>query len=83
MDWITGFLTVLAMERIRRRYWDGWLLGLVSQAFWAYLIVSRRLWGLAPLCLVLTVQYALALRAWRREEHRRSGRQSQRQEWRA
>lgn len=79
MDWITGILTLVAMERIRRRYWDGWALGLVAQACWLWLIWQQRLWGLLPLCLGLIVSYSLALRSWRRDQRmlkRRLGPQS-------
>jgi hypothetical protein len=66
MDWLVGLITITAMELIRRRHWQGWAVGLLGQTFWAALIYQRRLWGLAPLCLVLTIQYALGLRTWRR-----------------
>jgi len=67
MDWLTGGLTIVAMELVARRRWQGWVVALATQALWAWLIVSRELWGLAPLCAVLTWQYASALRRWRRE----------------
>jgi hypothetical protein len=40
MDWLTGAMTVLAMELIGRKYWQGWLVGLVNQFFWLYLIIE-------------------------------------------
>jgi hypothetical protein len=67
MDWLTGGLTVLAMELVGRKRWEGWAVGLVNQAFWAYLIWDRALWGLAPLSAILTWRYTVALLRWRRE----------------
>lgn len=55
------------MELVARRRWEGWLVGLVNQACWALLIWQRELWGLAPLCAVLTWRYAVALYRWRME----------------
>lgn len=66
MDWITGGLTVLAMELVARKMWHGWLVGLLNQVFWVYLVVSRELWGLLPLTAILTWRYAAALVRWRR-----------------
>lgn len=65
MDWITGAMTILAMELLARRDWRGWAVGLCNQLLWAYLIYERRLYGLAPLTIILTWRYAVALRKWR------------------
>lgn len=54
------------MELVARHYWQGWAVGLANQALWGYLIVTRDLWGLAPLCVVLTWRYSAALIRWRR-----------------
>lgn len=67
MDWITGAMTVLAMERIGRKHWAGWLVGLLNQALWAYLIYSRELWGLALLTAILTWRYSVHLYRWKKE----------------
>ena len=67
MDWITGAMTVLSMELLARKRWEGWAVGIVNQSLWAWLIYSRELWGLSPLCLILTWRYAVALRRWTRK----------------
>jgi hypothetical protein len=67
MDWLTGGMTVLAMELIGRKHWQGWAVGLVNQAFWLWLIFTRELWGLLPLTVLLTWRYAAALRRWRKD----------------
>lgn len=66
MDWLTGIITILAMELIARKRWYGWLIGLCNQALWGYLILDRRLWGLAPLCAILAWRYAAAMWRWRK-----------------
>lgn len=43
MDWITGLLTITAMELIGRKYWQGWAVGLLNQFFWLYLIFDKEL----------------------------------------
>jgi nicotinamide riboside transporter PnuC len=68
MDWLTGLMTILAMELLARRDWRGWLVGLLNQFLWAYLIYERRLYGLAPLTIILTWRYLVALCKWRRSD---------------
>lgn len=67
MDWLTGAMTVLAMELVARRRWQGWAVGLVNQAFWLTLIIDRRMWGLLPLTAILGWRYTVALVRWRKE----------------
>lgn len=67
MDWLTAIMTIVSMELVARKSWYGWALGLLNQGLWAYLIVSRELWGIAPLCIVLVWRYTAAMRRWRRE----------------
>lgn len=69
MDWIAGAMTLLAMELIGRKYWQGWLIGLLNQGFWAYLIIDRQLYGLIPLTAVLTWRYGTHLSRWKREAY--------------
>ena len=72
MDWVTGALTILAMELIGRKHWAGWLVGLVNQGFWAYLILDKEMYGLIPLTAILTWRYTSHLMAWKKEALRRS-----------
>lgn len=65
MDWITGLMTVLAMELLARKRWEGWVVGLCNQVLWAWLIYERQLYGLAPLTVILTWRYLVALGKWR------------------
>lgn len=65
MDWITGALTVVAMELVARRRWEGWALALATQGFWLWLVWSNSLWGLLPLTVILSWRYSVALVRWR------------------
>ena len=67
MDWLTGALTIVAMELIGRKMWQGWLVGLLNQVFWAYLIIDHELYGLIPLTAILTWRYSAHLLRWRKE----------------
>lgn len=67
MDWIVSFLTVVSMELIARKRWEGWAVGLVCQAFWLWLVVAGQLWGLVPLVTFLIFRYAVALVKWKGE----------------
>lgn len=66
IDWLTGIMTILAMELVARRHWQGWAVGLANQVLWGVLIWQRELWGLAPLCLILSWRYSVALVRWKR-----------------
>lgn len=37
----------------------------LAQAFWLYLVIDRRMWGLLPLTAILTWRYTVALLKWR------------------
>lgn len=68
MDWITGGLTILAMELVARKDSRGWAVGLANQTLWLWLIVDRRMWGLLPLTVILSWRYTAALLRWRAAE---------------
>ena len=70
MDWLTGAMTLLAMELISRKRWEGWAIGLANQAFWLALIYQRSLYGLLPLTMLLTWRYAVAIKRWRDDDDR-------------
>lgn len=65
LDWVTGAMTLLAMELVARKRWEGWAVGLANQGLWLGLIYTRQLYGLLPLTLLLTWRYAVAIRRWR------------------
>lgn len=67
MDLLTGILTICSVELLARKRWHGWLLGLLNQPCWLWVIYSKGAWGLLPLTLWLTVRYTFALIRWRRE----------------
>jgi hypothetical protein len=46
MDWICAITTVISVELIARHKWQGWAVGVASQALWLVLIYQRHLWGL-------------------------------------
>lgn len=66
MDWITGILTLIAMEMLGRKMWQGWAVGLFNQLFWITLIIQKELWGLLPLTAVLIWRYTNHLIVWRK-----------------
>lgn len=68
LDWVTGAMTLLAMELIARKHWQGWAVGLANQGLWLSLIYTRELYGLLPLTVLLTWRYAVAVGKWRKDE---------------
>lgn len=66
ITWATSAGTLLGMWAVGRRYWWGWLIGLVNQVLWVATIIAFGTWGLAPLSAALVVLYTRNLLAWRR-----------------
>lgn len=64
----TSVVTLFAMWLIAKKDWRGWLVGLVNQALWLWLIVDTQAWGLLILTGSLSILYTAALIKWRREE---------------
>ena len=67
MDWIVSILTILQMQFIAQRRWEGWVIALVNSCLWMVLVYQQQLWGLMALQLALSAQFAFALIRWTRE----------------
>lgn len=67
MDYVTGAITIAAMELIARHKWYGWALGLVNQVLWFTLCYQKHLYGLLIVSVVLAWRYSVALYKWRRQ----------------
>lgn len=67
MDWIVSVLTIIQMQMIANRLWQGWVVALVNSGLWMILSYQQGLWGLVALQLVLSAQFSLALARWARE----------------
>ena len=68
MDWIVSVLTIIQMQLIAKRRWEGWFLALINSGLWMILSYQQQLYGLMLLQLVLSGQFALALVNWTRGE---------------
>lgn len=67
MDWVASIITIIGIELLRRKMWQGFLVGLLNEIIWAYLAISREVYGLLLLVVVLTFQYSWAIYTWRKE----------------
>lgn len=67
MDWVCAVLTIVQMQLIAQRKWQGWVVALVNSCLWSVLSYQQGLWGLVALQLVLSGQFAFALMQWSRE----------------
>jgi hypothetical protein len=63
----TSLVTLLGMWLVARKDWRGWLVGLVNQLLWLWLIIDTGAWGLLILTVALSCIYTKALIDWRRE----------------
>lgn len=63
----TSVITLIGMQLLARKRWEGWAVGLVNQVTWLALIVATRAWGLLLLTVSLSVTYTQGLIRWRRE----------------
>lgn len=64
----TSALTIWGLWLVGNKRIMGWVLGLVTQAFWVATIVLFDSWGLLPTTVALTIVYTRNIIKWRREE---------------
>jgi len=64
MDWLASIFTLVSVELTARKMWQGWVVGIVSQAAYVYIAIQEELYGLIPLSLYLVVRYFLAAKEW-------------------
>lgn len=72
LDWVAAAVTLLAVELVTRRYWQGFALHALNGVLWGYLMVRAQLWGLVALEAVFVTQSVVAAVRWyrRREDTR-------------
>lgn len=66
MDWIASIFTIIGIELLRRKMWQGFLVGLLNEISWAYIAITKEVYGLLLLVVVLSVQYSWAIYTWRK-----------------
>ena len=52
MDWIVSAIALWSKWLVGNKNSNGWLLSIVNQFFWIYIVVTRDLWGLLPIGIV-------------------------------
>jgi len=62
----TSIVTLIGMQLVAKKRWEGWAVGLANQALWFALIIQTRSWGLLVLMAALIWIYSRALIDWRR-----------------
>jgi hypothetical protein len=67
MDWVVGAMSIAAIYLQGRKIWWGWLVQLINQGFWLYIVVHSRLWGLLPVVVSISVLAAYNMVQWRKE----------------
>jgi nicotinamide riboside transporter PnuC len=68
MDWIAAIFTIIGIELLRRKMWQGFLVGLLNEISWAYIAINKEVYGLLLLVAVLSVQYSWAIYTWRKSK---------------
>ncbi len=67
VDWIAGFFTLVSLELVTRRKWQGWAVGLAGQVAWFAYIFNSAAWGLLSVTALMTIRYYRSMIAWRSE----------------
>jgi nicotinamide riboside transporter PnuC len=65
-DWITAILTISYMQLMAMRNGWAWPLGIATQFLWIYMSVSKEMYGIVVLSLVLMAQCAYGWWNWSR-----------------
>lgn len=63
----TSLVTIVGMQFLKHKRWEGWAIGLANQALWLLLIFQTKAWGLLILTGTLIWTYTTALIKWRAE----------------
>lgn len=64
MAWVISLVTIVSMELMVRKRRSAWVLSILNQGLWLWLIVSTRQWGLLPLNLCMWIQAVRGLIRW-------------------
>ena len=67
-DWITAALTISYLQLLTLKKWYACPLGMLTQGIWIYLTLSKELYGLTVLSVIMTLQFAYGWYRWRKEE---------------
>ena len=63
-DWITAAMTVIYLQFLTWKKWYAWPLGMATQALWIYLSISKELYGLTVLSVVMMLQFIYGWYKW-------------------
>jgi nicotinamide riboside transporter PnuC len=67
--WILSGNTVLMMWLAGRKKYSAWIVGLLNQGFWIYLIYDKKTYGLIVLTVLLWCIYTKNLITWIKDKH--------------
>jgi len=67
-DWVAAAGTISSMYLLRRKRWQGFLIGLVNQVPWLMITWENSRWGFIPINLCLMWIYVRGLIEWRRAD---------------
>lgn len=76
LPWALSALTILAIELQGRKWPQAWAVSLANQVVWVAWILASESWGFAPMCAILSVQYARNHLRWVRDERERHRREA-------
>lgn len=72
-DWITAVFTVSYLQLLAWKKWYGWPLGVFTQLIWFYLTLSKGLYGLTVLSVVMAIQFGYGWFRWVQDENPSKG----------
>lgn len=68
LDWAAGLLTLIAVQLVAMKKWQGWVLHAANGAIWGYLMYLAGYTGLVVLEIIFVVQAVWALWRWTRRD---------------
>ena len=66
MDWLAAIGTLVAVELVTRKKWQGFALHVLNGGLWLWIMWHSQLWGLVALEVVFVLQASTSLVRWRR-----------------
>jgi hypothetical protein len=70
VSWATAAGTIICSYLCRRLYWQGYVVGLLNQVLWTWVVIATGQWGLLAVGAFMVWNYTKGVVEWRKAKLR-------------